>query len=162
MCKDDLEKIMSEEEVANLFERFFPEVRDGRVEIKAIARRAPYRTKIALSSRDPGVDCIGVCIGDGGCRIRQVIERLDSERIDLVLWSDSLETFIANALQPALVNEVVVRDSRDRATVSVGRDQLPFVMGWRGLNRQLASRLCACEIEVASGPDTSWTGKLGL
>jgi transcription termination/antitermination protein NusA len=148
--------------VIYLFEQLIPEVRDGHVEIKAVARRPPWRSKVALSSRDPGIDCISACVGEGGCRIRQVIEQLDSEQIDLVRWDVSLDKFIANALQPAEVHEVVVSDSRDRATVTVDRDQLLMVMGFRGLNRQLASRLCGCEIEITSAPDTPWTGKLDL
>jgi transcription termination/antitermination protein NusA len=160
--EDTLEQMLKEEEVIRLFEQLIPEVRDGRVEIKAIARQAPWRTKIALSCRDKGIDCIGVCIGHWGCRIRQVIDQLDGERIDLVRWDDSLEKFIANAFQPARVNEVSVNGSRDRATVSVDRDQLLMVMGRRGLNRQLAGRLCGCQIEIVSGPDTPWSGALEL
>jgi N utilization substance protein A len=162
MEEDTTEQLLREEEVIRLFKQLIPEVQDGRVEIKAVARQAPWRTKIALSSRDQGFDCIGVCIGDRGCRARQIIEQLDSEPIDFVRWDDSLETLIARALQPAEVNEVVVNKSRDRATVSVRTDQLPFVLGFRGLNRQLASRLCGCQIEIVSKPDTPWTGKLEL
>jgi N utilization substance protein A len=158
----DLDQILQEEEAIRIFERLVPEIQDGHIEIRAVARQAPWRTKIALSSRDRNLDCVHVCLGDRGCRIRQIIEQLDCEPIDLVRWNDSLQAFVAHALQPAEVDEVVVNDSRDRATVSVRRDQLLLVMGFRGLNRQLASRLCGCEIEVVSKPDTPWSGKLTM
>jgi N utilization substance protein A len=158
----DLDQILQEEEAIRIFERLVPEIQDGRVEIRAVARKAPWRTKIALSSRDQNLDCVRVCLGYGSRRFKQIIEQLDCEPIDLVRWNDSLEALIAHALQPATVDEVVVNDSRDRATVSVRRDQLLLVMGFKGLNRQLASRLCGCEIEVMSKPDAPWSGQFTL
>src|SRR5262249_46550614 len=93
--------------VARLFAEEVPEIASGTVEIKAIARKPGYRSKLALFSRDPRVDCVGVCVGVRGHRIKNVADRLGGERIDLIRWHDSPEQLITHALQPAAIERVV-------------------------------------------------------
>src|SRR5690242_1315652 len=134
--------------VARLFAREVPEIADGVIEIKAIARRPGIRSKLALSSHDPRVDCVGACVGIRGSRIKNVIEQLDGERIDLIRWHDSPETLIANALQPAHIKWVTLHPAQHRATVIVEEDSLSLAHGRGDVNRELASRLCGWEIEI--------------
>jgi N utilization substance protein A len=136
------------EPVVRLFAQEVPEIASGVVEIKAIARKAGYRTKLAVSGHDPKVDSVGACVGRRGSRIRRIDDALGGERIDLVRWTDSPEDLIRNALQPARIDAVVLDPARHRATVFVQEDQLSLVRGRQGLNRALASQLCGWEIEV--------------
>jgi transcription termination/antitermination protein NusA len=152
MADDDDEK------VARLFAQEVPEIAAGVVEIKAIARKCGARTKLAVQRAAPGVDAIGVCVGERGCRMRRIVEQLAGERIDLVLWDDSPQKLIANALQPARIEQVILHPAEHRATVIVRKDQLSFVAGSpeasRDLgasgdeNRELASGLSGWQIEV--------------
>jgi N utilization substance protein A len=125
-----------------------PEIAAGTVEIKAIARKPGYRSKLALFSRDPGVDCVGVCVGVRGHRIKNVVDQLDGERIDLFRWDDSPEELITRALQPAAIERVVLHPAEHRAVVVVKPDQVSLVLGRRGENRQLASELSGWQIDV--------------
>ena len=138
------------DEIARVFTTQIREIADGTVEIKAIARKPGDRTKVAVVSHDPKIDCIGVCVGERGCRIMGIVEHFDGERFDLVRWNDSLEKLIPCALLPAEILQVVVRPAQHRATVVVEEDQLSVALGRRGLNRELASRLCACEIDIVT------------
>ena len=140
-----------EQAVASLFAQLVPEIAAGVVEIKAIARRPGVRTKLALSSRDARVDCVGVCVGIRGSRIRRVVDLLDGERIDLCRWHDDPATLIRHALQPAAIEAVLLHPAQHRATVVVKEDQVSLALGRRGVNRELASRLCGWEIEVIAG-----------
>ena len=134
--------------IAQLFAQEIPEIAAGVVEIKAIARRTGYRTKIAVSSIDLKVDCVGACVGVRGSRIKNIVDELGGERIDIVRWNDSPETLIVSALQPATIEEVILHHAQRRAVVVVKEDQLSLVEGRWGLNRELASRLCGWEIEA--------------
>jgi N utilization substance protein A len=134
--------------VARLFEQEVPEIRSGSIEIKACARKPGYRCKLALRSQDPRVDCVGACVGVRGHRIKNIVDALGGERIDLIRWDDSPERLIANALQPAIIEGVVLHPSEHRAVVVVKSDQVSLVLGRRGENRQLASDLTGWQIEV--------------
>ena len=136
------------EDVARLFAEEVPEIAAGSVEIKAIARRPGYRSKVALFSHDPRVDCVGVTVGVRGCRIKNVVGRLGGERIDLMRWDDSPEQLIIRALQPAAIETVVLHPAEHRAVVVVKPDQVSLVLGRRGENRQLASELSGWQIDV--------------
>jgi N utilization substance protein A len=135
-------------QVARVFAQEVPEIALGSIEIKAIARKPGYRSKLALHSQDPRVDCIGVCVGVRGFRINNIVDALDGERIDLIRWNDSPEQLIANALQPAAIERVVLHPAEHRAVVVVKADQVSLVLGRRGENRQLASELSGWQIEV--------------
>src|SRR5208282_3280219 len=134
--------------VRRLFEEEIPEIEDRTIEIKAIAREAGYRTKIAVSSIDLKVDCVGACVGVRGSRIKNVVEELNGERIDIVRWNDSLQVMIPNALQPASVEEVFLYVRLGRAVVLVKEDQLSLAIGRRGQNVRLASKLVGWDIEI--------------
>ncbi|MFO0808171.1 MAG: transcription termination factor NusA [Gemmataceae bacterium] len=131
-----------------LFEAEIPEIEDHTIEIRAIAREAGYRTKIAVSSIDSKVDCVGACVGVRGSRIKNVIEELNGERIDIVRWNDSLQVMIPNALQPANIEEVFLYQRLGRAIVLVQEDQLSLAIGRRGQNVRLASKLVGWDIEI--------------
>jgi N utilization substance protein A len=138
----------SEEHVVRLFAQEIPQIAAGVVEIKAVARKAGLRTKVALYSPDPKVDAVGCCVGVRGCRIRKIVDQLGMERIDLMRWDDSPERLIVNALQPARVEKVILQHAQHRAVVVVTADQASLVEGRRGLNRELASRLSGWQIQV--------------
>jgi transcription termination/antitermination protein NusA len=131
-----------------LFENEIPEIADHTIEIKAIAREAGYRTKIAVSSIDMKVDCVGACVGVRGSRIKNIIDELGGERIDIVRWNDSLQVMIPNALQPAAIEEVFLYGRLGRAIVLVQEDQLSLAIGRRGQNVRLASKLVGWDIEI--------------
>jgi N utilization substance protein A len=134
--------------VRRLFENEIPEIQDRIIEIKAIAREAGYRTKIAVSSIDLKVDCVGACVGVRGSRIKNIVDELGGERIDIVRWNDSLQVMIPNALQPAEIEEVFLYQRPGRAIVLVKEDQLSLAIGRRGQNVRLASKLVGWDIEI--------------
>jgi len=134
--------------VARLFSREVPEIAEGTVKIKAIARKPGYRSKLALHSHDPHVDCIAACVGVRGFRIKNVVDALGGERIDLIRWQDSPEQLIVNSLQPAVIERVILHPAEHRAVVVVQPDQVSLVLGRRGENRKLASELTGWQIEV--------------
>jgi len=134
--------------VTRLFEEQIPEIASRIVEIKAIARKPGYRSKLALHSQDSRVDCIGVCVGVRGFHIKNIVDALAGERIDLIRWHDSPERLITNALQPAAIEKVILHAAEHRAVVIVKPDQTSLVLGRHGLNRQLASELSGWQIEV--------------
>ncbi len=107
-----------------LFEQEIPEIADGVIEIRAIAREPGYRSKVAVSSTDQRVDCVGACVGVRGNRIKNIVDELAGERIDIVRWSDDMQVLIPNALQPAEVEEVILCQMLGRAIVLVREDQL--------------------------------------
>jgi transcription termination/antitermination protein NusA len=136
--------------VRRLFELEVPEIADGIIEIKRVVREPGYRTKMAVLSMDPKIDSIGACVGVRGSRIKAVIDELRGERIDIIKWSDSLETLIMNGLKPALIhldNIFPDVDSRS-AVVIVDEDQQSLAIGKKGQNVRLASRLCGWEIDI--------------
>ena len=142
---------MPDEEIAlitRLFAQEIPEIASGTVEIKAIARRAGYRTKLVVQSHDPQVDAVGVCVGIRGCRIKRIIDQLDRERVDILRWNASRINLITNALQPAALEEVILHHGQHRAVVVVKEDQLSLAQGRGGMNRELASRLSGWDIHI--------------
>lgn len=146
--------------VRRLFEIEVPEVSEGMVEIKAIAREAGHRTKIAVFSKDSRVDCVGACVGVQGSRIKSIVDELNGEKIDIVPWDSSMDSFIANSLKPAEIAEIHLEESRRHALVLVADDQLSLAIGRRGQNVRLASKLTSWDIDIksTSGGGTVATG----
>ncbi len=134
--------------VRRLFETEIPEIEDQTISIKAVAREAGHRTKVAVSSIDSKVDCVGACVGVRGSRIKNIIDELGGERIDIVRWNDSLQVLIPNALQPATIEDVMLYPRLGRAIVLVKEDQLSLAIGRRGQNVRLASKLVGWDIEI--------------
>jgi len=134
--------------VERLFEQEIPEISDGVIEVKAMAREPGYRTKVAVSSSDQRIDCVGACVGVRGNRIKNIVDELGGERIDIVRFSDDMQLLIPNALQPAEVEEVILCQMLGRAIVLVREDQLSLAIGRRGQNVRLASKLCGWDIEI--------------
>jgi N utilization substance protein A len=134
--------------VQRLFEQEIPEIIDGVIEVRAMAREPGYRSKVAVSSSDARVDCVGACVGVRGNRIKNIVDELGGERIDIVRWDDNLEILIPNALQPAEVEQVILCKMLGRAIVLVREDQLSLAIGRRGQNVRLASKLSGWDIEI--------------
>ncbi len=134
--------------VQRLFEQEIPEIIDSVIEIRAISREPGYRSKVAVSSSDQRVDCVGACVGVRGNRIKNIVDELGGERIDIVRWDDNLEILIPNALQPAEVEQVILCRMLGRAIVLVREDQLSLAIGRRGQNVRLASKLAGWDIEI--------------
>ncbi len=134
--------------VRQLFDIEIPEIAEGTVEIKSIAREAGGRTKLAVSSRDPHVDPIGACIGQRGTRIQTIIAELGGEKIDVIEWSENAADFIKHALAPAKIGTVELNDAERLATVHVASDQLSLAIGRGGQNVRLASRLTGWKINI--------------
>ncbi len=134
--------------VKRLFESEIPEISDGVILVNAISREPGYRSKVAVSSIDSKVDCVGACVGVRGNRIKVVIDELAGERIDIVRYDEDPLVLIPNALQPAEVDEVILCQMMGRAIVLVRDDQLSLAIGKRGQNVRLASKLCGWDIEI--------------
>ncbi|HEY5314976.1 MAG TPA: transcription termination factor NusA, partial [Pirellulales bacterium] len=134
--------------VGRLFEQEIPEIADGVIQIRAMAREPGYRSKVAVSSTDQRVDSVGACVGVRGNRIKNIVDELAGERIDIVRWSDDMQVLIPNSLQPAEVEEVILCSMLGRAIVLVREDQLSLAIGRRGQNVRLASKLCGWDIEI--------------
>jgi N utilization substance protein A len=133
-----------------LFELEVPEVEEGIVEIKAVAREPGHRSKIAVASREPAVDPVGACVGPKGSRVRMVVNELRGEKIDVVPWSPNPAEFVANALQPAKVKEVRIDPATQTALVIVPDYQLSLAIGKEGQNARLAARLTGWRIDIKS------------
>ncbi len=127
--------------IRRLFELEVPEVGERIIEVRALAREAGYRTKIAVSSIDSKVDAVGACVGVRGSRIRNIVDELGGEKIDIVRWNESSQVLITNSLKPAEVKEVFLCFELGRATVIVNEDQLSLAIGKRGQNVRLGARL---------------------
>jgi transcription termination/antitermination protein NusA len=134
--------------VQRLFEQEIPEIAEGVIEIRSISREPGYRTKVAVSSTDQRVDSVGACVGVRGNRIKNIVDELAGERIDIVRYNDDMQVLIPNALQPAEVEEVILCQMLGRAIVLVQEDQLSLAIGRRGQNVRLASKLCGWDIEI--------------
>lgn len=139
--------------VRRLFEQEIPEIAEGVISINALAREPGYRTKVAVSSTDQRVDCVGACVGVRGNRIKNIVDELAGERIDIVRWNDDPQALIPNALQPAEVDQVLLCDMLGRAIVLVREDQLSLAIGRRGQNVRLASKLCGWDIEIMTADE---------
>ncbi|HZJ34677.1 MAG TPA: transcription termination factor NusA [Candidatus Angelobacter sp.] len=139
----------NEQFVEYLFRQEVPEIETGAVEVKAIAREAGRRTKIAVASTVPGVDPVGTFVGGHGTRVQSVMNEIgDQEKIDIIAYDDSIEQFIKNALSPAEVAKVEIDEKGKRATVFVNEDQQSIAIGRAGQNVRLASRLTGYEIDI--------------
>ena len=136
--------------IRRLFEIEVPEIYDGIVEIKSVAREAGARSKIAVSSRESNLDPVGACVGPKGSRVRMVVEELRNERVDVIQWDENPMVYVANALSPAKVNNVIVDEDTHYATVIVPDDQLSLAIGKEGQNARLAARLTGWHIDIKS------------
>jgi len=134
--------------IRRLFELEVPEVSERIIEVRALAREAGYRTKIAVSSIDSKVDAVGACVGVRGSRIRNIVDELGGEKIDIVRWNESSQVLISNSLKPAEVKETFLCFELGRATVIVDEDQLSLAIGKRGQNVRLAARLTGWDIDI--------------
>jgi N utilization substance protein A len=140
--------------IKKLFELEVPEIADGLVEIANVAREPGYRSKIAVVSHVDGVDPVGACVGPRGSRVRMVVSELRGEKIDIIPYNDEPARFVAKALSPARVREVLVDDESRQATVIVPDDQLSLAIGREGQNARLAARLTGWRIDIKS--ETEW------
>src|SRR5687767_12406429 len=136
--------------IKKLFELEVPEIADGLVEITNVAREPGYRSKIAVVSHADGVDPVGACVGPRGSRVRMVVSELRGEKIDIIPYNDEPARFVAKALSPARVREVLVDDDARQATVIVPDDQLSLAIGREGQNARLAARLTGWRIDIRS------------
>lgn len=133
-----------------LFELEVPEIYEGYVEIKSVAREPGYRSKIAVASRDASIDPVGACVGPKGSRVRMVVSELRGEKIDVVEWSEDTAKFVGNALSPAKVKEVKVNETEHTAEVIVPDNQLSLAIGKEGQNARLAAKLTGWRIDIKS------------
>ncbi len=136
--------------IRTLFELEVPEIADGLVDIKGVAREPGYRSKIAVESHAQGVDPVGACVGPRGSRVRMVVSELRGEKIDIIPWNPEPARFVAKALSPARVREVYIDDETREATVVVPDDQLALAIGKEGLNARLAARLTGWKVDIQS------------
>jgi N utilization substance protein A len=136
--------------IKTLFELEVPEIADGLVEIRGVAREPGYRSKIAVESHAQGVDPVGACVGPRGSRVRMVVSELRGEKIDIIPWNAEPARFVAKALSPARVREVYIDDDSREATVVVPDDQLALAIGKEGLNARLAARLTGWKVDIQS------------
>jgi N utilization substance protein A len=136
--------------VKRLFELEVPEIHDGIVQIKGIAREAGARTKIAVNSVDPNVDPVGACVGPKGVRVQSVVNELKGEKIDIIKWSSDIKEFIANALSPAKVLRVEASEAEKSARVIVKDYQLSLAIGKEGQNARLAAKITGWKIDIKS------------
>ena len=140
----------SDDLVRRLFELEVPEIADGLIEIRNVAREPGFRCKIAVVSHADGVDPVGACVGPRGSRVRMVVSELRGERIDIIPYNDEPARFVAKALSPARVREVIVDDDERSATIVVPDDQLSLAIGKEGQNARLASKLTGWRIDIKS------------
>ncbi|MCO5064132.1 MAG: transcription termination factor NusA [Rhizobiaceae bacterium] len=141
--------------MAKLFTMEVPEIYDGIIEIKSVARDPGSRAKIAVTSRDSSIDPVGACVGMRGSRVQAVVAELQGEKIDIIPWSPSVASFIVNALQPAEVAKVVLDEEAERIEVVVADDQLSLAIGRRGQNVRLASQLTGWDIDILTEQEES-------
>jgi N utilization substance protein A len=141
--------------MAKLFAQEVPEIYDGIVEVKAVARDPGSRAKIAVISRDSSVDPVGACVGMRGSRVQAVVNELQGEKIDIIPWSQDIATFVVNALAPAEVAKVVLDEDRQRIEVVVPDAQLSLAIGRRGQNVRLASQLTGWDIDILTEQEES-------
>jgi N utilization substance protein A len=139
--------------IRRLFELEVPEVAERVIEIRALSREAGYRTKIAVSSIDSRVDAVGACVGVRGSRIKNIVDELGGEKIDIVRWNESSQILIANALRPAEVQEIALCFELNKATVVVADEQLSLAIGKRGQNVRLAARLTGWDVDILTPAD---------
>ncbi len=134
--------------VKKMFEIEVPEIADQTVEIKGIAREAGYRTKIAVFSKDAKVDCVGACVGMRGARVKNIVQELNGEKIDIVPWSSDIQTYCRNALNPAKLRHIVSNDEEKQLLVYVDKGQFSLAIGKRGNNVRLTSKLLGWRVDI--------------
>ncbi len=134
--------------IRRLFELEVPEITENIIEIRALAREAGYRTKVAVTSFDEKVDPVGACVGVRGSRIKNIVDELGGEKIDIVRWNESSQVLVSNALMPAKVSEIALCFELGRSTVVVDEDQLSLAIGKHGQNVRLAARLTGWDIDI--------------
>jgi N utilization substance protein A len=140
--------------VKRLFEMEVPEISQGVLEIKGVAREAGRRSKVAVFSHDKNVGAVGTCVGHMGSRIQNIVKELGSERVDIIEWNESPTKFIANALSPAKIVKVeIVNEAEKSARVLVAPEQLSLAIGKEGQNVRLAARLTGWKIDIASAEE---------
>lgn len=131
-----------------LFELEIPEITSGLIEIKAVAREAGSRAKVAVYSQDPNIDTVGACIGQKGLRIKNIVNELNGEKIDIVIWKESVEEFVSAVLSPAKVVSVEVEEEENTARVIVDSSQLSLAIGKNGQNARLAAKLTGMRVDI--------------
>ena len=141
--------------MAELFKMEVPEIYDGIIEIKAVARDPGSRAKIAVISYDSSIDPVGACVGMRGSRVQAVVNELQGEKIDIIPWNEDMPTFLVNALQPAEVSKVVLDEEAERIEVVVPEEQLSLAIGRRGQNVRLASQLTGLDIDIMTEEEES-------
>lgn len=134
--------------IRRLFELEVPEIYDGLVEIKSVAREPGMRSKVAVSSRESGLDPVGACVGPKGSRVRMIVSELRGERIDVIPWSEDPSDYVANSISPAKVSSVLIDEQNHIATVIVPDDQLSLAIGKEGQNARLAAKLTGWRIDI--------------
>ncbi len=147
--------------IRRLFEIEVPEVYDGIVEIKSVAREPGARSKVAVSSRESGLDPVGACVGPKGSRVRMVVGELRGERIDVIPWNEEPAAYVASALSPAKVDRVLIDENTHTATVVVPDDQLSLAIGKEGQNARLAAKLTGWRIDIKSSAIALQQGLVG-
>src|SRR5690606_20966058 len=141
--------------MALLFKQEVPEIYDGIIEIKRVARDPGSRAKIAVVSKDSSIDPVGACVGMRGSRVQAVVQELQGEKIDIIPWSQDIATFVVNALAPAEVTKVVLDEESGRIEVVVPDEQLSLAIGRRGQNVRLASQLTEWHIDIMTEEEES-------
>jgi len=144
--------------IARLFELEVPEVAEKLILLRKLVREAGYKTKVAVESVDPKVDEIGACVGVRGSRIRNIIDEIGGEKIDIIRWNDSLEVLLMNALKPAEVDSITLFPEEHRALVLVNEDQLSLAIGRKGQNVRLASKLVGWDIDIMTEEEAAAQG----
>src|ERR687893_462086 len=150
LAEVEVEEPTVDPETGELREPEVPEIADGLVEIQNVAREPGYRSKIAVVSHASGVDPVGACVGPRGSRVRMVVSELRGEKIDIIPFNEEPARFVAKALSPARVREVLVDDDQKQATVIVPDDQLSLAIGKEGQNARLAARLTGWRVDIRS------------
>ena len=144
--------------VEKLFEREVTEIADGLIEIKGVARDAGFRTKIAVHSTISDIDPVGACVGMRGSRVRSVVNELNGEKVDIVIWNANLETFVRNAMQPAELESVTVKEKQGFIQIMAREDQYSLAIGRKGQNARLASQLVDWKIDISKSEPKSLEG----
>ena len=147
--------------IRRLFEIEVPEIYDGMVEIKSIAREPGARSKIAVASREANLDPVGACVGVRGSRIQNIVQELHGERIDIVVWSPEISTYARNALAPAVISRIVVDEAENLLEVTVPDDQLTSAIGRKGQNVKLAAKLLGWKIDIFTETRYNETNAIG-
>jgi N utilization substance protein A len=146
--------------VKKLFELEVPEISDGTVQIKGIAREPGYRTKVAVYSKDEKIDCVGACVGLRGSRVKNIVAELGNEKIDIVRWNEEISGYVREALNPAKLKNVEINEGQKLITVTVDDDQLSLSIGKKGQNARLAAKLLGWKIDIKKSSDVNVQDKI--